>query len=113
MFLRHATTVTRDLSACSRHPPRIFSLSSPFEAAERRTQQMYDERMVAPMREELTKLGVQEARTAAEVDQVLGEKKGTVFVVVNSVCGCAAGMARPAVAMALENENKPDRTITV
>jgi putative YphP/YqiW family bacilliredoxin len=74
---------------------------------------MYDERMVAPMREELTKLGIQEARTAAEVDQVLGEKKGTVFVVVNSVCGCAAGMARPAVAMALENENKPDRMITV
>jgi len=74
---------------------------------------MYDERMVAPMREELTRLGVQEARTAAEVDQVLGEKKGTVFVVVNSVCGCAAGMARPAVAMALENENKPDRMITV
>lgn len=74
---------------------------------------MYDERMVAPMRQELTRLGVEETRTAAEVDQVLGEKKGTVFVVVNSVCGCAAGMARPAVAMALENENKPDRTITV
>ncbi len=74
---------------------------------------MYDERMVAPMRQELTRLGIQEARTAAEVDQVLGEKKGTVFVVVNSVCGCAAGMARPAVAMALENENKPERMITV
>jgi putative YphP/YqiW family bacilliredoxin len=74
---------------------------------------MYDERMVAPMREELTRLGIEEARTAAEVDQVLGEKKGTVFVVVNSVCGCAAGMARPAVAMALENENKPERMITV
>jgi putative YphP/YqiW family bacilliredoxin len=74
---------------------------------------MYDERMVAPMREELTRLGLEETRTAAEVDQVLGEKKGTVFVVVNSVCGCAAGMARPAVAMALENENKPDRMITV
>ena len=74
---------------------------------------MYDERMVAPMREELTRLGIQEARTAADVDQVLGEKKGTVFVVVNSVCGCAAGMARPAVAMALESENKPDRMITV
>jgi putative YphP/YqiW family bacilliredoxin len=74
---------------------------------------MYDERMVAPRREELTRLGLEETRTAAEVDQVLGEKKGTVFVVVNSVCGCAAGMARPAVAMALENENKPDRMITV
>jgi putative YphP/YqiW family bacilliredoxin len=74
---------------------------------------MYDERMVAPMREELTRLGIEETRTVAEVDQVLGEKKGTVFVIVNSVCGCAAGMARPAVAMALENETKPDRMITV
>lgn len=74
---------------------------------------MYDERIVTPMRQELTRLGVEETRTAAAVDQVLGEKKGTVFVVVNSVCGCAAGNARPAVAMALENENKPDRTITV
>ena len=74
---------------------------------------MYDERIVTPMRQELTRLGVEETRTAAAVDQVLGEKKGTVFVVVNSVCGCAAGNARPAVAMALENENKPDRSITV
>src|SRR5438445_6423021 len=74
---------------------------------------IYDERIVGPMREELTRLGFQETRTPDEVDRVLGEKKGTVFVVVNSVCGCAAGMARPAVAMALENENKPERMITV
>src|SRR5919112_159727 len=74
---------------------------------------MYDERIVAPMREELTSLGIQETRTAQDVDAVLGEKKGTVLVVVNSVCGCAAGMARPAVAMALENETLPDRMITV
>jgi putative YphP/YqiW family bacilliredoxin len=74
---------------------------------------MYDEMIVAPMRQELTRLGVQETRTAAEVDQVLGAKKGTVLLVVNSVCGCAAGMARPAVAMALENGNLPDKTITV
>ena len=74
---------------------------------------MYDEMIVGPMRQELTRLGIQEARTAAEVDAVLGEKKGTVLVVVNSVCGCAAGMARPAVAMALENEVKPERMITV
>jgi len=74
---------------------------------------MYDEMMVAPMRQELTRLGIQETRTAEEVDAVLGEKKGTVLVVVNSVCGCAAGMARPAVAMALENETLPDRMITV
>jgi putative YphP/YqiW family bacilliredoxin len=74
---------------------------------------MYDEMMVRPMREELTRLGIEETRTAAEVDAVLGEKSGTVLVVVNSVCGCAAGMARPAVAMALESDVKPDRMITV
>ena len=74
---------------------------------------MYDEIIVEPMRQELTRLGIQETRTAAEVDAVLGEKKGTVLVVVNSVCGCAAGMARPAVAMALDSEVKPDKMITV
>ena len=74
---------------------------------------MYDEMIVAPMRAELSRLGIQETRTAAEVDAVLGEKKGTVLVVVNSVCGCAAGMARPAVAMALRNAALPDRMITV
>ena len=65
------------------------------------------------MREELTRLGFQETRTPQDVDAVLGEKKGTVLVVVNSVCGCAAGMARPAVAMALDHEVKPERMITV
>ncbi|HEX6160050.1 MAG TPA: BrxA/BrxB family bacilliredoxin [Thermoanaerobaculia bacterium] len=74
---------------------------------------MYDEMMVEPMRRELTRLGIEETRTPAEVDAVLGERKGTVLVVVNSVCGCAAGNARPAVAMAVENETKPDRMITV
>ena len=74
---------------------------------------MYDEMIVGPMRQELTRLGIQETRTAEEVDAVLGEKKGTVLVVVNSVCGCAAGMARPAVAMALDNETLPDKMITV
>ncbi|MEO8033604.1 MAG: BrxA/BrxB family bacilliredoxin [Acidobacteriota bacterium] len=74
---------------------------------------MYDEMMVAPMRQELTRLGIQEARTAADVDAVLGEKKGTVLVVVNSVCGCAAGMARPAVSMAVQNKAVPERMITV
>jgi putative YphP/YqiW family bacilliredoxin len=74
---------------------------------------MYDEMIVAPMRQELTRLGVEETRTAEAVDAVLGEKKGTVLVVVNSVCGCAAGMARPAVAMALDHEVKPERMITV
>jgi|SRR5215212_3667726 len=74
---------------------------------------MYDEMLVAPMRQELTRLGIQETRTAAEVDSVLGERKGTVLVVVNSVCGCAAGMARPAVTMALEHNVRPERMITV
>ena len=74
---------------------------------------MYDEMIVAPMRRELTDLGIQETRTAADVDAVLGQKKGTVLVVVNSVCGCAAGMARPAVAMALEHSVKPEKMITV
>lgn len=74
---------------------------------------MYDEMLVEPMRRELTRLGIEETRTAQEVDAVLGEKKGTVLVVVNSVCGCAAGMARPAVALAVDHGVKPDRMITV
>src|SRR5215213_1172719 len=78
---------------------------------------MYDEMIVAPMRRELTRLGIEETRTAADVDAILGQKKGTVLVVVNSVCGCAAGMARPAIAMAIEsareNNALPDKMITV
>ncbi len=73
----------------------------------------YDETIVQPMREELTRLGIEETRTAEEVEAVLGEKKGTVLVVVNSVCGCAAGNARPAVTMALEHGARPERMITV
>jgi len=78
---------------------------------------MYDEMIVEPMRRELTDLGLEETKTAQQVDAVLGQKKGTVLVVVNSVCGCAAGMARPAVAMAVEaareRNTMPDRMITV
>jgi putative YphP/YqiW family bacilliredoxin len=74
---------------------------------------MYDEMIVTPMRQELTRLGIQETRTAADVDAVLGTKQGTVLVVVNSVCGCAAGNARPAVAMALQNDVVPEKMITV
>jgi len=74
---------------------------------------MYDEMIVGPMRQELTRLGIQETRTAQEVDAVLGTKQGTVLVVVNSVCGCAAGNARPAVAMALEHGVLPEKMITV
>lgn len=75
--------------------------------------QMYDERMVAPMRRELTELGIEEMRSADEVDNKLRNSKGTALVVVNSVCGCAARMARPAVAMALQNASKPDLLTTV
>src|SRR5258706_8194097 len=74
---------------------------------------MYDEMIVEPMRQELTRVGFEETRTPEEVDAVLKEHKGTVLVVVNSVCGCAAGNARPAIAMALDHDIKPDRMITV
>lgn len=74
---------------------------------------MYDERLVAPMRAELSSVGLEETRTPAEVDAVLGTKQGTVLVVVNSVCGCAAGNARPAIRMAVEHSVQPDRKITV
>ena len=74
---------------------------------------MYDERFVAPMRQELTKLGVDELRTAADVDSALKDSTGTTLVVVNSVCGCAARNARPAVAAALQHDVKPDRATTV
>jgi putative YphP/YqiW family bacilliredoxin len=75
--------------------------------------QMYDERFVTPMRAELTELGVQELRTAEEVDEALREAPGTTLVVVNSICGCAARNARPAVARALESARRPDRLTTV
>jgi putative YphP/YqiW family bacilliredoxin len=73
---------------------------------------MYPEFFVAPMREELTRLGIQELRSAAEVDQAL-EAPGTTMVVVNSVCGCAAGKARPGIAQAMEHAVKPDHSYTV
>jgi putative YphP/YqiW family bacilliredoxin len=74
---------------------------------------MYDETLVAPMRAELTDLGIKETRTAAEVDQVLKEGQGTVLVVVNSVCGCAAANARPAVSIAMQHGKLPGKAITV
>ena len=73
---------------------------------------MYPELMVIPMREELTKAGVQEARTSADVDQALA-KPGTTMLVVNSICGCAAGKMRPAVRLALNHSTLPDQSITV
>ena len=72
----------------------------------------YPEHFVAPMREELTRLGFEELRTPGEVDAVV-DRPGTVMIVVNSVCGCAAGKARPAIAMALQHAKRPDVIGTV
>ena len=74
---------------------------------------MYDERMVTPMRQELTRIGVEELRTPAEVDAKLRDVSGTTLVVVNSICGCAARNARPAVAKAIQHESRPDNLTTV
>src|SRR5271165_4614075 len=74
---------------------------------------MYPEILIIPMREELTRAGAQELRTAAQVDVALADTNGTVLVVVNSVCGCAAGKMRPGVRMALQNSARPDRVYTV
>lgn len=73
---------------------------------------MYPEVMVVPMRDELTRLGIEELKTAAEVDQAL-KNPGTAMVVVNSICGCAAGRMRPAVRMALQNGVKPEKAFSV
>jgi putative YphP/YqiW family bacilliredoxin len=73
---------------------------------------MYPELMVIPMREELTRAGLNEARTATEVDAALA-KPGTTLLVVNSICGCAAGKMRPGVRLAMQNGIKPDQAVTV
>src|SRR5688572_30025167 len=73
----------------------------------------YPEIMIRPMREDLTRLGVEELKTAEAVDETVKNNKGTLMVVVNSICGCAAGKARPGVALALQHEVKPDRVATV
>lgn len=73
----------------------------------------YPEMLIHPMREDLTRLGVEEMRTADAVDETVKNTKGTLMVIVNSVCGCAAGKARPGVAIALEHGVKPDRVATV
>ena len=73
---------------------------------------MYPELMVIPMREELTRAGIQEARTAEDVDNAI-KQPGTTMVVVNSICGCAAGKMRPGVRLALQHATKPDHAVTV
>jgi putative YphP/YqiW family bacilliredoxin len=74
---------------------------------------MYDERFVTPMRQELTQLGVEEMRTPQQVDAKLKDTRGTTLVVVNSICGCAARNARPAVARAIQHDARPDQLTTV
>ena len=74
---------------------------------------MYDERFLTPMRRDLTEVGFTELRTADDVDEALKDKPGTAMVLVNSVCGCAAGGARPALRMALQSDIKPDQVVTV
>lgn len=72
----------------------------------------YPEFLVAPMRDELTSVGFTELRTAADVDRAVAEK-GTTLLVVNSVCGCAAGKARPGIARAMQHATRPDHAVTV
>ena len=74
---------------------------------------MYPEIMVIPMREELTRLGIEELRTADEVDRALKNRPGTTMVVVNSICGCAAGRMRPALRIAMQNAIRPDHAYSV
>ena len=74
--------------------------------------QRYPEQFIAPMREELTRVGFEELRTAEAVDQAI-EREGTTLVVVNSVCGCAAGKARPGIALSLRGDARPDHLTTV
>ena len=73
----------------------------------------YSELMIRPMREELTRIGVEELKTPEDVDKTLANSKGTVMVVVNSICGCAAGKARPGIAQALQHSVRPDKVATV
>ena len=73
----------------------------------------YSELMIHPMREELTRIGVEELRTPEDVDKTLSNSQGTVMVVVNSICGCAAGKARPGIAQALQHNVRPDKVATV
>ncbi len=73
----------------------------------------YSELLIKPMREDLTRLGIKETRQPDEVDAAIRNSEGTVMVVVNSVCGCAAGKARPGIALALQHSTVPDQVVTV
>jgi putative YphP/YqiW family bacilliredoxin len=73
----------------------------------------YPEFMIYPMRQELSRLGVEEWKTPEQVEEGINQSKGTLMLIVNSVCGCAAGKARPGIAQALQHEAKPDKVATV
>ena len=73
----------------------------------------YPEQLCAPMRQELTNVGFEELKTMSEVESTIPNSKGTVLLVVNSVCGCAAGTARPGVTLSLKGDKKPGKLVTV
>jgi putative YphP/YqiW family bacilliredoxin len=83
------------------------------EAIQEVSEVAYPEMLIAPMRGEMTDMGAKALKTAAEVDEAVKNTKGTLMIVVNSVCGCAAGKARPGIAMALKHAVKPDVLVTV
>jgi putative YphP/YqiW family bacilliredoxin len=85
-----------------------------FDGKEKKSKQMrYPEEAIQPMREELTRLGFEELRTPEAVDDTVKNSNGTVMLVVNSICGCAAGKARPGIALALQSDVRPDKIATV
>lgn len=90
---------------------RPLDITHPGAPAVART--MYDERFLVPMRRDLTEVGFSELRTADEVDEALKDRPGTAMVLVNSVCGCSARMARPAARIAITHDPKPERLYTV
>jgi putative YphP/YqiW family bacilliredoxin len=109
--LKTLRTFAREWVAGFKAEP-VESKQTLLENASRGENKMYPEIMVIPMREELTRAGISEARTAAEVEGALA-KPGTTMVVVNSICGCAAGKMRPGVRLAMQHSAKPDHSVTV
>jgi putative YphP/YqiW family bacilliredoxin len=93
--------------------PTIFTYNERRKHGGTRNMPMYPEIMVIPMREDLTRVGIEELRTPEEVDRALASQSGTTMVVVNSICGCAAGRMRPAVRMALQNAVRPEKLFSV
>jgi putative YphP/YqiW family bacilliredoxin len=92
---------------------KFLALGSSVQESKEKKAVRYPEEFIQPMREELTRLGVQEARTPEAVDELLKPESGTVLMVINSMCGCAAGRARPGIALALQHSVLPDKVATV